>query len=305
VTIKSEPMYVRRRRGLLALALLIVLGLVGGGAAWWWVKVGRWTETPVLAGQTQEAAVATLSEAGLGFITHEQYSEDIPLSVVISTQPTGGDPILKEGTVELWVSLGQERYPMPVVVGTTRAEAELALTTNHFALGQVTEEWSDTQGVGVVLAASQEPETPLAPNTAIDLTVSKGPEPINIPDVTGQSLEKAQATLEGLLFQVASTEENSREVPAGSIIRQEPAGGTGHHGDTITLVVSKGPVMITVPEVTDMKRDDALQELRHAGFNVVTEAASPWGFRNNRAVGTNPEAGALAAEGSTVTLFLS
>jgi serine/threonine-protein kinase len=305
VTIKNEPVYVRRRRGLLALAVLIVLGLAGGGAAWWWVKVGRWAETPTVVGKTHEQAVADLTALGLGAAAHDEYSEDIPLGVVIRSQPEGLEPILKDGTVELWVSLGPERYPMPVVVGLEQAAAEAAIVGGHFAVGPVEPVWSDEVAAGLVIAASEEAEASLKPGSVISLTVSKGPEPIPVPSVVGWEAEQARGELEGLLFVVAVAEEHSREVAAGRVIRQDPAGGVGKHGDAVSLVVSLGPVMITVPEVTDYKRDDAVRTLREAGFNVDVQQSSSLGFRNNRAVATNPEAGYLAPEGSTIVLYVS
>ncbi|MDR1450619.1 MAG: PASTA domain-containing protein [Propionibacteriaceae bacterium] len=295
-----------RRRGLVALVILIFLGLVGGTAAWWWVKIGRWTEVPPVAGQPLEQVMDTLAVAGLQFDSHDEYSEDVPAGFVISSQPGGAEPILKKGTVELWVSLGPERYPMPPVVGLSQSDAEAAITGGHLSVGVVTPVWDDGAPAGSVLAASEEAQTSLKPGAAIDLTVSKGPEPIPIPDVSGQESAKARAVLEDLQFIVTESEENSREVAAGRVISQNPvAGGTGKHGDTIALTVSLGPVMIAVPDVTDLKKDAAVEKLRTAGFNVDVQPISSLGYRNNRAVATDPEGGKLAAEGSTIVLYVS
>ena len=76
-------------------------------------------------------------------------------------------------------------------------------------------------------------------------------------------------SLETLGFVVTITEENSKTVPQGAVIAQNPAQGEGRKGGSIALVSSKGPVMVPVPNVRGKSKDAAVAALKDAGF-VVT-----------------------------------
>ena len=106
-------------------------------------------------------------------------------------------------------------------------------------------------------------------------------------------------------FTVEVSEEHSDTVAAGQVISQDPASGTGHRGDTVKLVKSLGPEMVTVPDVARKRTDEAQKELEGAGFKVEVQNNSifpaPLGF----ASGTNPAAGSTAPKGSTVILYVT
>ena len=92
--------------------------------------------------------------------------------------------------------------------------------------------------------------------------MSKGPRPIKIPDHTGKPADRAEAALEKRGFEVDTTEVNSDTVPEGRVVTQSPDSGTGQRGDVISLVVSKGPVMVEVPEVVRMGVAEATRAAR-------------------------------------------
>jgi serine/threonine-protein kinase len=304
VTISQHPTHIRRRRGLIALALLILIGLIGGGVTFWWLRWGRWTDQPVLTGLTQVEAVSQLTQAELLYELRQEYSEEVPAGRVIRSDPGDGQAVLKDGTVVIYLSLGPERYDMPELLGLTLEQANQQIMISHLTLGQVDEVFSDEVPLGQVVSASEKVGTPLKPATTINLAISKGPEPIPISDQAGQPREAAEAALSQAGFQVSVTEEHSKSVPAGSVIRQEPASGTGKRGDTITLVISKGPVMVAVPDVRGKDRASATADLKGAGFQVEIKYAVSSAVAFGMALATDPKAGVLAAEGSTVVLTL-
>ncbi|WP_434011057.1 PASTA domain-containing protein [Frondihabitans sucicola] len=143
----------------------------------------------------------------------------------------------------------------------------------------------------------------------ITLTVSLGP----IPDVTGQSLSAAQATLTGVgLKGVESSSEYSDSVANGNVIRQGASGdGAVVSGSTIDLVVSKGPTPITVPDVTGKTVANAEKTLQNLGLKVTykdcttfaCKAVAAVGWKNLLTVSTQDPAGqASAFKGDTITL---
>lgn len=87
-----------------------------------------------------------------------------------------------------------------------------------------------------------------APNSLIDkqgivtVTVSKGPEPLPIPDLNGMPADAAAAQLTQLGFHVVRHTQDSFGSPAGIVLVQVPAAHTLEvPGSTITITVSQKP----------------------------------------------------------------
>ena len=314
VQLSHEPKYVRRRAGLIVLACLLVLALAGGGVAWWWLQSGRWTEQPTVAGVSGTDAQTLLTADGFTVNVTQAYSEDVAAGLVIDSQPGDGVRILKHGSVTLVVSQGPERYALPDLRQMTQDQAQAALqdcsapadqrAAKCPTLGQVTQAWDDTVPTGVIISQSQDPGTPLPPGTAIDVTVSQGPEPIPIPDQTGQPVADAQAALEAAKFAVSVTEDHSATVPAGDVISQNPNSGTGHHGDTITLVKSLGPVMVTVPNVIGKSQEEAKASLTQAGLVPVVQAVDGYVVLD-RVRAQSVKDGTTLPQGTSVTITVA
>lgn len=304
VHVSQDPVH-RRRRGLaIALLLVLLVGLAGGGTGWWWLAEGRWTTTPPVVGMSGQDANAAAVAANLGFESHTEYSETVVAGQVIRTQPDAGQRILRDGTVIAYLSLGPERYPMPKVVGMALDEAKTALTDGRLAVGSVTEDWNETADIGTVVSASSDPGTQLKRDTAINLVISKGPQPIAITDYTGKGADDATAGLQGAGFTVTRSDENSATVPAGSVVSQSPATGNGKKGDTVTIVVSKGPVMVAIPDVRGKSTATAVSQLKDLGFAVTTKYLVSGGLALGLAYGTEPGSGTSVAQGSAVTVLI-
>lgn len=300
-SISQESVHRRRRSIVLILLLVLALGL--GGAGWWW-GAGRWTTTPQLAHLTQSAAVDVATKAGLKANFTPEYSEDVPAGEVTRTNPSAGERILTGGTLDAYLSKGPERYAVPVLAGASLEAATKALTDTQLAVGTVTQSYHDTIGSGMVISASQDAGTLVKPGTKVDLVVSQGPAPIQLADYTGKVFNDTKAQLEAAGLKVAQGDtQNSATIPAGSIISQSPGAGTVHKGDTITFVVSKGPVMVTVPNVYLQSPSAATAALKKDGFQVEVKYVLANGF--NRVLTTSPAWGTQAPEGSTVTINIA
>ncbi len=99
----------------------------------------------------------------------------------------------------------------------------------------------------------------------MDYTVSSGPPAVEIPPVKNQPAAEAQSTLEGLGLVVTVAERNHASVPAGEAVKTEPAAGEQVEvGTAVTLVVSKGPKQVTVPNIVGETEADALAALTEA-----------------------------------------
>ena len=93
-------------------------------------------------------------------------------------------------------------------------------------------------------------------------------------------------------------------MPDGKVSSLAVRTGIVRPGDTVTLVLSKGPEMIAIPNVIGMTIQKASDTLTAAGFaiTVITDAApSAWG--SAKVTSTYPNGGATAPRGSTVKIF--
>ncbi|MGH3370946.1 MAG: Stk1 family PASTA domain-containing Ser/Thr kinase [Nocardioidaceae bacterium] len=292
-----------RRRGPLLLALVLLLATVAGVAGWYY-GIGRYTTTPGVINLAVARAEQKVEAAGLTFdVGEREYSETVTAGSVIATDPTAGSRVLDGGTVTATVSLGPERYEVPVLRGTTLEDAEATLEKANLTVGDVRERFHATVAEGMVLRSDPVTGTELRPGAAVDLVVSKGPRPIEVPDFTGKPAARAEQELTDLGFEVSVARENSDTVPEGDVISQRPSSGTLFRGDTVELVVSKGPVLVEVPPVKGVGVAEATARLESAGFAVATEQSDVY-VGLEFVVRSDPEQGSMAPQGSTVTLFL-
>lgn len=294
----------RRRRGILALLLVILLTAGASVGSWWWMA-GRYTTVPALVNQSEASIRQAATTAQVELEMLSEHSEDVPAGQVIRTDPTAGERVLRNSNVQVVVSLGPERFAMPTVEGLTLEAAKEALAERNLALGEVTEEWHEEIAAGTVLKAEHDPEVPLKRDTAVAVVVSKGREPISIKDYRGRDVAKAVKELEGAGFKVSVGEEHSTDVAKDKVLAQSPSEGTGHRGDEIQLVRSLGPVMVTVPEVEYLPRQEAEKALRDAGLKWRVEKASGFPLSLGIAAGTSPGAGTSVPEGTEVILYIA
>ena len=295
----------RSKRGPILLVLALLLAVAGGVGAYWF-GVARYTTTPGVLGLAQAAAVDRLTSAGLGAEAGDPaYSETVPAGEVIATEPDPGSRILDDDTVTLTVSLGKERYDVPPTEGMSEDQAQDALQGTSLSFGKSVERFSETVAEGVVIRSDPPAGKTLRPAAAVDLVVSKGKRPIEVKDWTGESAEKAEQALTDRGFVVERVgEEYDDTVPTGFVLSQTPASGTLFRGETVQLMVSKGPELVAVPDgLVASGVEAAKAELAEAGFEVdVREGGAYLGL--GFVMEVDPGSGTMLPKGSTVTLYL-
>ena len=128
-------------------------------------------------------------------------------------------------------------------------------------------------------------------------------EPIAIPDFTGKRADVAAQRLGKLGFKVETSQVNSDTVAQGPGDLAEPRLRQRRKGDVVSLVVSKGPVLVAVPNVRGMGLQAATERLQAAGFQVQVRHASLY-VGVMYVVGTDPSGGTMARKGSTVIVSI-
>jgi eukaryotic-like serine/threonine-protein kinase len=300
----SRPLRRRRRRrgGPIAagiLAVLTVMAAVGG----WYLGAGRYTGVPSVLGRDRAAADRVAAAAGL----HVRYgppafSETAPVGTVVTQAPAPRGRILRHGNVTAALSKGPERYTVPDLAGHSLGETNKALADQHLRTGVVTDRFDDTAPAGTVVDTDPSAGTALTRDTAVAVVLSKGLEPVAVPDVHGQPADDATAMLSEARLRATIQEAYDDTVATGSVVSQRPAAGTNiGRGTAVTLFVSKGPQLFAVSDVTGESRDRAVAELTALGFRPQVRAL-PVGPGRVRA--QDPAGGTQARRGATVTLFV-
>ncbi|MDI1453803.1 Stk1 family PASTA domain-containing Ser/Thr kinase [Streptomyces sp. ATE26] len=307
--LQSPPVPARRRplrpgRGLAAL-VAAVLVFLGVGAGVWYINSGQFTKVPPLLAKTEEQATARLKESGLHVKeVKREFNDTVKNGTVVSSDPTAGSRIRGNGSVTLVISRGPRIVKVPDLRGVPLAEARSRLKSAGLEPGMVSRDFSDSVARGSVVGTDPETGTARHAGSAIALLVSKG-SPVDVPDVTGEDPDTARQDLQdaGLKVRIAAQRVTS-EYDKGQVARQSPgAGGRAAEGDTVTLTLSKGPEMVTVPDVVGSSVDDARQRLEAAGFQV-SEDRGLLGLFGDTVKKQSVDAGRKAPKGSTITITI-
>ncbi|NUS78032.1 MAG: PASTA domain-containing protein, partial [Streptomyces sp.] len=224
-----------------------------------------------------------------------------PLAIVVALLL-----ILGVGAGVWYINSGQFTK-VPALIGKTEAQAEDRLEQTGLEVGTVKREYSDTVKRGQVIESDPSFGTRIRSNDSVTLTISKGPETVQLGDLKGLRLDKAKERLKNDGLEPGMvTREFSDDVIKGFVIRTDPEGGTElHAGTAVALVVSKGS-RIDVPDVTGESLEDAKADLTEAGLKVKVAAEQVNSeYDKGQVAAQTPGEGSEAAEGDTVTLTIS
>ncbi|EHM28550.1 MULTISPECIES: Stk1 family PASTA domain-containing Ser/Thr kinase [Streptomyces] len=143
-----------------------------------------------------------LKKVGLvpGMVTRE-FSEDVARGEVIRTDPRAGADRTPDTAVALVVSKGAP-VDVPDVTGLSAEEATAELAAEGLKAEVLPGRVHSAEAEGDVAEQSPGGGTEAAEGDTIELTVSKGPRMLDVPDVTGRDVDEARSTLEEAGFDV-------------------------------------------------------------------------------------------------------
>ena len=301
----------RSRRKLLAVVFVVLLATAMGGVLAWLLRGDTVHTVPDLAGVPQSEALNRISEFGWDVITVEEASDVVADGSVILTDPVAGTSLAEGAAFTMVVSTGPAPRMLPDITGQTVDEATVVLDELDLVL-EIGEQINDeTVAPGLILAWTVPSQPGLAqgdtvlPGTLVSVTVSSGPAPRVVPDLTSLSLVDATARLQTDTLLVAQLpDEFSPTVPVGGVARQDPPAGTAvERGSTVSVALSKGPDIVAVPPLAGLTPAQSAQALEAVGLVIGQVKGDPTGVNVLAEVeGASIGAGASFPRGTEIDL---
>ncbi len=280
---------------------------------------------------TTAATAAAAAAARRGNATYDTYEEDYE-EVRSRRKDSGGKKKKKDGaeksnkklvaaiiliaTAIILLSVGAfalirnmsdaKEVEVPDVVGLTEAEAINDLEELNLQY-KITEEETDEYDPGIVIQQSIDAGTKVKEGKVIELTVSVASDELEVPDVTGQTQDKATLALENAGFKVEVQEESSDSVEAGKVIRQSPSGGRKLAKDeTVIIIVSTGKEDVTVPSLIGLTKEDAIAKLSSAGLKYsITSYEYSTSYASGYVIYQNYSSGEAVAPDTVINIKIS
>jgi serine/threonine-protein kinase len=287
--------------GLIALAV----AAVGGYLVYHKVSAAIDKNSPVAVSNvelsTRQNAELILQGEGLQTKVIVQPSATVARNLVISQNPGPGDRVAKDTVVSLTVSSGKPKTTVPTVVNLPASEAEAQLSNRglHYVVHNVP---SGKVPEGSVTAASPAAGQVIFVGDTVTLNVSTGPRTAGVPSVVNEPYANAAGALKGAGFRVVRSDV-SNGAPEGTVIGQSPSAGTEVAvGSTVTVSVSKGPQLVTIPSVTQDDRQTATQLLQQAGLTVTVVQQDVTDPTQDGLVLAQDPTGGKVQQGSAVTI---
>ena len=294
---KQVSARVKRNRRIAALIAILI------GAFVWYGFLGPGSKVvvPSLAGLTVKEATTSLKDLGLSLdVASEEFSEDIPDGKIISSNPAGGGRVSPNGTVDVTISKGKERYSVPNLQGLKQDVAEQQLKENKLVLGEVKEEFSNEFPKGFIMRSEPIAGERVKRDSQVNIVISLGVEQVAFSDYKGKSGEQALNELTDAGFEVKTKYVYSEDLPIGAVISQTPGAGQADKGSTITLLVSKGSEFVFVPNVFSVSEAKAVAALKDLDLKPNVKKV---GNKKTKVVtNVSPKVGTKVKRGSTVTI---
>jgi serine/threonine-protein kinase len=292
----------RLRRAITWFLAIASLAAIAWGV--WAYALPRTATVPDLRGRTLAEAEAALEDLGLSVIVGEgDHDRRIAEGSVLAVAPAAGTELERGDAVTLTPSLGPPLVPVPDLTGKTVPAATRALERQRLGIEVVKRRYDDRIPKGAVV--SQEPLGDQVPEgSVVEVVVSLGHAPVDVPDVRGAKLQAARQTLSDLGFEVTVAEGFSARIAKGRVIEVAPAAGTTQdYGSAVTITVSLGPEQFPAPSFAGLSRDAARNRAEAAGL-TVTFLTVP-GTNGDEVISQLPTAGSTVRYGTTITLYLA
>ena len=262
------------------------------------VSLGRPTVPAVAVGTALVAAEQQLTAVTLGpTVGPGAYDDTVPEGGLLALNPPPGRTVAVGSAVTVTLSRGPAPVVVPNVAGRSAADATGALTSAGLTVGATTTVFSPTVPGGGVVSTSPGAGSGSRRGTAVTLVVSSS---LTVPDVAGQSAERARATLVAAGFTPVDGGTTSEgRADAGKVAATSPAAGAlvDPAAAQVQVVVSD---LVTVPGLRGRSVGSARTVLEGLGLRV--RVSQLVGTDTSLVLGQDVAGGTRVRPGTTVTL---
>jgi len=282
LTREASPQNRGISRWVAALAI-VVLAAAGIGGGWLLWRPG--VIVPDIGGLQADKAKAILKDAGFGVgqTTTKEAADAVP-GTVVSQSPAPREKARKGQSVDLLVAT-PVLVPVPNVQGRTLAQASSALEKAGFTVGGTTSKVTDEANPGTVLAQRPDAGTRAERTATVDLIIAAR-ETVEVPDVVGESFERARTMLTEAGLAVGRREiRQTEEATPGVVLSQNPGARTrAPQGQAISLVLAvRPPARATEPTpaarpVVEPAKPPIVLNPQH-NSTIAQPYIRPWAFQ--------------------------
>ena len=195
---------------------------------------------------------------------------------------------------------------IPDLTGSEQARALEDLQNLGFKVG-IENSADPSVPAGSVIRTQPQSNSVVNPDSLVTIIVSVGPEAFPIPYVLDIESERAIYVIEESGFALGQLlEANDNNIPRGFVISQNPVAGTKMSPQsTVDLVVSKGPSLIEVSDLSRKSPEDAIQILETLGFQYELIEEFSESVEIGLVSGTLPEAGEIVTPDQLIQVIVS
>ena len=229
--------------------LIILIGLLSFAGGFWGISTLFFKEeviVPNIIELSTTEAQRILKEKDLKMeVVKEIFHKEIAEGKIVSQDPLPDTKTKAGRVIQVVVSKGPELVSVPNVVGSHYITADVSLTNAGLLVGEIKQEYSSEYDKDFVIRQDPKAGEMITEKSKVNLVLSKGPEPVNIPmpSVINMNLTEATEELQKLGLSVGEiTRKESNLYLKNVVMEQDPAPGQEIlQGSEVKLVVSDGP----------------------------------------------------------------
>ncbi len=199
-----------------------------------------------------------------------------------------------------------EQVEVPMLIGLSEDEAKKRL--NERGLGvKISNQSSTTVEAGTVMNQSVQSGSMVDKNSTVVITVSIGPDSVQVPNIVGYTQTFGTEVLEGMGLAVESViEEFSNEYEIGKIIRVEPEVGSQiAPNGKVTIVISKGKEKVTMPNLVGLTKEAAIALLETEGLTADVQEVSDKTRPYNQVISQEYDVESKIEVGTAVKIYVN